>query len=175
MKHNLRLYALQLMIALGLILNGTAALAEGDELDKEETELAETTKGETFNTQLKEKYQLTDDQVKKMTDAGMNRPHMVMTSQLAQSSGKTIDDVMKMRLEQKMGWGKIAKELGLHPSEIGKSVSSFRHDLHDARHEAREGRHADRKAAHEERKAERREQRELRKQERADRRGKAGK
>ncbi len=36
---------------------------------------------------------------------------------LAEKSGKTVDEILAMKTEDKMGWGKITKELGLKPGK----------------------------------------------------------
>lgn len=111
--------------ALVLALSPGFARAEDDPLEQQETQLQEETKKPGYSEQLKSRYNLTDEQLKALRDKGMNDSQITIAAQLAQSSNKPIDDVVKMRLEQKMGWGKIAKELGLHPSEIGKGISSM--------------------------------------------------
>ena len=68
-----------------------------------------------------------------------------------------------MLTEQEMGWGKIAKELGVSPSVIGQSVSSLRSEvkgekldkkglLKDEKKEAREARKAEREQRKQDRK-----------------------
>ena len=85
--------------------------------------------------------------MKSLNDAGFNTPQMAKVNQLALKADKPLEDVIKMRTEDKMGWGKIAKELGVHPSELGHSVSSLRHELNVARKnkraDKRAGKHAD--------------------------------
>lgn len=78
---------------------------------------------------IKTQYKLTDAQVQTLKDSGISYPQMAMTAGLADKSGKSIDEVLKMRTESKMGWGKIAKELGVAPKEIGQSVASLRHEI----------------------------------------------
>jgi hypothetical protein len=153
------------LIFLALAASPAVLFAETDELAKEETKLEEAAKSETFTTELKEKYTLTDEQVTKMQDAGLTRPQMAMAAQLAQTSGKPLDDVLKMRTEQKMGWGKIAKELGVKPSEIGHAVSSLRHEVNEERKEAKAEKKEARKELRQQQKAERREQKKLQKAE----------
>ncbi|HEX4926326.1 MAG TPA: hypothetical protein VFV50_19685, partial [Bdellovibrionales bacterium] len=82
-------------LVLGLSLVSFAVYAEEDELAKEEQALTEASaKDANFTAALKEKYQLTDEQIKSMQDQGLAAPHMAMTAQLAQSSGKPLDEVL---------------------------------------------------------------------------------
>jgi len=155
--------------------------AEDDPLAQEETEAAAVKDRPEWSASLKTKFNLTDEQIKTMQSQGMNFPQMAITAGLAQKSGKTIDEVTKMRTEGKMGWGAIAKELGVAPKEIGQSVREMRHSIRDARHaeraERREeklGERAQRHAERMERKADRMERMEreaARKAERAEKKG----
>ena len=167
------------LILLTLLLGGSLVLtvptwADDDkEMESQESSLQERlnkeNKQKEYEKKLEEKYGLSEQQIQDLHKKGLNDSQITIAAQLAKSSGKSIDDVVKMRLDQKMGWGKIAKELGVPPREIGQSISSMHHDLHKKHkeHETREDR------------AERKEHREERKEERADRKaersGKHGK
>lgn len=131
-----------------------AAFAEDDVLAKEETAAESVKDRPEWISSLKSTYKLSDEQIQKMKDQGLNYPQMAMTSMLAEKSGKSIDDVMKMRTEEKMGWGKIAKELGVPPQEIGRSVSSLRHEIRDEKRESREAKREARMAKKEAKRAE---------------------
>jgi hypothetical protein len=141
-------------LALVLALTPTLAFAEDDPLAQQETQLQEETKKPGYTEQLKTRYNLTDDQLKALRDKGMNDSQITMAAQLAQSSNKPIDDIVKMRLEDKMGWGKIAKELGVHPGEIGKGISSMHNgEKKEARMEEKKDKMQARADKREERKA----------------------
>jgi hypothetical protein len=150
------------LIAVSAMVQPVSSAWAQDEIEKEEQAAKDAGTKPEYLAALKEKYALTDDQITAMQAKGLNAPHMAFTAQLAKSSGKSIDEVMKMRLEQKMGWGKIAKELGVHPREIGQSVASLRRSERaesklDANMDKREARREDRmerKAARDTRKAE---------------------
>ena len=49
-------------------------------------------------------------------------------SRLAELSGKTKEEILKMRTEQKMGWGAIAKALGVSPKELGQAIRNDREE-----------------------------------------------
>lgn len=49
---------------------------------------------------------------------------------LAHASGRSVDDILDMRYHQKMGWGKIAKTLGV---KMNGSVDNTIYVLHEAR------------------------------------------
>ena len=49
-------------------------------------------------------------------------------SRLAELSGKTKEEILKMRTEQKMGWGAIAKALGVPPKELGQAIRADRNE-----------------------------------------------
>ncbi len=129
-----------ILLALGMTLVASPVMAE---------DAAAGSKPEYYST-LQTDYKLTDDQIKSMTDKGLKGNDQVRVARLASKSGKTLEDVMKMRLEQKMGWGKIAKELGVDSKEIGQAVS----DANKAKHEEKKAEKAAKKAAHDAEKAE---------------------
>ncbi len=47
-------------------------------------------------------------------------------NRLAELSGKTTEEISQMRTEQKMGWGAIAKALGVPPRELGQAIRNDR-------------------------------------------------
>lgn len=125
------------LVLLGLQLSLVHAETEPD-VDQQATQMEEIkNKDEAWTQQLKEKYSLTDEQIKTLHDSGLSYPQLAMAAQLSKSSQKPLDEILKMRNEQKMGWGRIAKELGIHPKEIGQSVRDMRHALRDERKVAR--------------------------------------
>ena len=146
---------------------------EEAQVEQEVVALEEAAKEPTFASSVQEKYKLTDEQMKQMADAGIQGPHLAMTAQLAASSGKSIDEVVKMRTEQKMGWGKIAKELGVHPGSLGNSVADLKKGRNDARKEAKREERAERKQERAEKKAAKKQERDDRKQQRQDKKNKA--
>ena len=161
MKFNKMIFAL---LAVAMLSPGLA-FSETDELQETENGLEAPSKDPAFAERVESKYKLTDEQMKSMTDAGLHGPQLAMAAQLSASSGKPLADIIKMRTEDKMGWGKIAKELGVKPGEIGQSVASLRRDSHadkDAMKEAK----SDRKQLRDEKKAEHRARAEERKEER---------
>lgn len=144
-----------------------ASFAE-TEVDQEVAQVEKIqAKDELWTQQLKKTYSLTDEQIKTLKDSGLSSPQMAMVAQLAKSSEKPLEEVLKMRTEQKKGWGEIAKELGISPKEIGQSVRNLKHALRDERKLARDERK-------EKRKEERDEKRESKKEEREERHGKSG-
>ena len=138
--------------------------ADTDEIEKEEVANTQAAEKPGWSDAIKTKYNLTDEQMTQLNNSGISKSQMAVVADMSQQSGKSIDDILKMRTEQKMGWGKIAKELGLHPGTIGKSISSLRHEIRDERkadrHELRDKRkeaRADRKEERAEKRAERKE------------------
>jgi hypothetical protein len=131
------------------------------------TEPAAEVKPATYSELLQKKYSLTEAEVKSLNDSKLNNEHQAMAARLARSSGKTIDEVLKMRTEDKMGWGKIAKTLGVAPGELGKAVSEMNKERNAARKAEvaeknrvrKEKRDAERKARDEARAAKREEKR----------------
>ena len=92
---------------------------------------AADSKPESYNERLQAKYNLSPEQMKALTDSKLPDSQLVKVAQLSKSSGKTIDEVLKMRIEQKMGWGKIAKTLGVHPGELGRANAELKKDKRD--------------------------------------------
>jgi hypothetical protein len=66
-------------------------------------------------------------------------------SDLPKGSTTTMDDILKMRQEQHMGWGEIAKKLGVPPKEIGQAIAAEhrQNEKHNDR-DMRDDRRADR-------------------------------
>jgi hypothetical protein len=135
------------------------ARAEDDPIAQEEVASEGVKDHAEWKPALMEKYSLTEDQMKSLHDQGFNYPQIGVIGQLAQSSGKTVEEIAKLRSEEKLGWGKIAKDLGVAPGEIGKSIAALRHERIEQR-----------KEKHEEKKAVRETRREARREARADRR-----
>ncbi len=90
----------------------------------------------TYNEELQKKYNLSPEQMKALADSNLPQSQFVKVAQLAKSSDKSIDDILKMRLEQKMGWGKIAKTLGVHPGELGRAENEMKPEK-NGKHESR--------------------------------------
>jgi hypothetical protein len=124
----------------------TTTTTSEDPLTQEETNASVTQDRPEWKTSVQQKYALTDEQMKQMTDAGIKGPGLAITAGLAKASGKTVQEVALMRTEQKMGWGKIAKDLGVHPSEIGQSVSSLHKNIKEGRVDMRADNRAKREA-----------------------------
>lgn len=80
---------------------------------------------ESFLQRLQKKYSLIDQQMKTLEASKLPDAELVKVAELAKDSGKSIDDILKMRLDEKMGWGKIAKELKVKPSVLGQAVASM--------------------------------------------------
>lgn len=100
---------------------------------------------ETTITQIQGKYGLTEAEVKSLQDSSISNSQMNKVARLAEASGKSVDEVLKMRTEQKMGWGKIAKELGVDPKELGQSVAEAKHEMKEEQKQERAERKAERK------------------------------
>ena len=99
----------------------------------------EESKPRTNNEALQAKYNLSPEQMKSLTDSNLPESQFSKVAQLSKSSGKTIDEVLNMRTEQKMGWGKIAKTLGVHPGELGRGNSDLKKEKHGMHKEKHEG------------------------------------
>lgn len=91
-----------------------------------------------WNTAIQNTYTLTEQQMKTLNDSGLNPAQKAKIAGLAQMSGKSLEEVLKMRTEQKMSWGKMAQTLGVQPGEIGKSVAKFHQNVRQERQEQRQ-------------------------------------
>lgn len=152
--------------ALVLVVSPLSSRADDDPIASQETAIEEQTKRAGYRDELKSRYGLTDEQLKALQDKGMNDTQITIAAQLAKSSEKPIDDIVKMRLEQKMGWGKIAKELGLEPGSIGQAIASMHNgEKKEAKMEARK----DKMEARAEKRAEKRAKMEAKKEAKAER------
>ena len=141
--------------------------AEANEIESAETSVSKTpVAAPKWASEVEVKYKLTDAQMKTFTDAGFKGPQLAIAAELAKESGKTPEEIVKMRTTDKMGWGKIAKTLGLPASSIGQAVSSMHHDLNDKRHEQREEKKKDKEEKKEEKNDEKKEERKERREER---------
>jgi hypothetical protein len=179
MKMNLKKFTVLTLLAalLGspLVLNTASADDTTEAQQIEETEAKEPQPKTAWTAEIQKKYSLTPEQMKSLENSGLSGPQLAFAAEAAKASGKSIDEVLHMRTGDKMGWGEIAKKLGLPPGSLGKSVAALRHDVKanrkdakmDAKHEQRAERKAEkmaereeRKKAHEERKMERKADRE---------------
>src|SRR5262249_42744050 len=106
------------------------------------------------------------EQMNTLKNSGLPDPQIGMVAQLAKISGKPIENIVKMKTEQDMGWGEIAKSLGVSPKEIGLSVSENKKKKDP---ESKITRREERRTASDERREERRARREDRRSERQDR------
>ena len=79
---------------------------------------------------IQKKFAYTDEQMKSLDASGLNYAQLSMVAILSARSGKTTDEILKMRSEQKMGWGQIAQTLGVQPGELGRGVAELRHEIH---------------------------------------------
>jgi len=93
--------------------------------DASEDKAEPTLKGDNQIRDLQTKYSLTDEQIKTLKESGFKPNEIVRIAELSQFSSKPISEIINMRNEKKMGWGKIAKELGMHPGDLGRAVSSM--------------------------------------------------
>lgn len=156
-----------LLLGVALLTNPIMARA-ADEIDDVETQIVEETTQPDYISHLKEKYNLTDEQIQKLKDSKISESQFAVVGALAKESGKTVDEILKMRTEDKMGWGKIAKELGLEPKMIGQSVASMHRQNEDKgkkeeKKEMREARKAEKKERREEKRTARKENRDQKK------------
>lgn len=140
-------------------------------IEQEETSSEGQKDNPKWTESLKSTYSLTDSDIQAMKDKGMGYPQMAIVSGLAAKSGKTRDEIIAMRKDQKMGWGKIAKTLGIAPKEIGQSVANTRRAVRDDKMEKRE----DKMAKREEKMAKRADKMEKRDERRAEREAKKAK
>ena len=125
-------------------LNTAVALAD-DETNTEANDDSTTTtenrpKENKWHSEIQEKYNYSDEQMTTLNDSGLNHAQISKVAHLSSLSDKPIDEILKMRTEDKMGWGKIAKELGVHPGEIGKATSDLRKNHHAKKVAKRQGR-----------------------------------
>lgn len=143
--------------------------AETGEIEKAETDSAkDNLPSQTWATEVQTKYNLTDAQMKSMEQAGLHGPQLAIAAELAKDSGKTTDQIIQMRTTDKMGWGEIAKKLGVPPGSIGHAVAALHHDLHEKRDLKKDDKKEDKKEDRKERREDRKKRREERKEDRHD-------
>jgi hypothetical protein len=98
---------------------------------------------------LQTEYKLTDAQAASLKNSGLPDSQLAVAARLftdlPKGSTTTIDDILKMRQEQHMGWGEIAKKLGVPPKEIGQAIAAEhrQNEKHNDR-EMKDDRRADR-------------------------------
>jgi hypothetical protein len=132
----------------------------------EETEAKDPQPKATWATEVQKKYSLTPEQMASLDKSGLSGPQLAFAAEAAKASGKTIDEVIQMRTGDKMGWGEIAKKLGLPPGSLGKSAAAVRHDMKAARSEAKQEKMKEKRAEKQAAREERKKLHEERKQER---------
>ncbi|MGQ9780054.1 MAG: hypothetical protein ACUVRM_09295 [Bacillota bacterium] len=65
---------------------------------------------------------LSAEVIQGLRSKGMGWGEITIAASLASSSGKTLDEVIAMA-DSGLGWGKIAKDLGVEPKTLGHAVS----------------------------------------------------
>ena len=155
----INIFALSLVLALSVMAHSGPSFAEEASPDNDKlTETQAPQQQDSFLQSLQKKYSLTDAQMKKLEASKLPDAELVKVAELAKDSGKTIDEILKMRLEEKMGWGKIAKELNVKPGVLGQAVAS----MHSHRDHDRDNLHDKDKDDRRERREERQERKERR-------------
>lgn len=158
-----------ILLALTALLVGPLSAQAEDEIANAETEITTDSTQSDYIDRIKSKYNLTDEQIQKLREANITNPQLAIAGALSRSSGKPIEEILKMRSEDKKGWGQIANELNVEPKTIGQSVA----ELHRKNNkEQREERKELRQAKKEERRLLRAEKKEARKELRAQKREK---
>lgn len=99
----------------------------------------------TWSQLLQNKYSFTDAQMQALTDSKLGESHMAMAAQLSKSSNRPIEEILKMQAESKTGWGKLAKQLGVDPKELGQAVSSLKQERNAERKQLKDFEKAERK------------------------------
>ena len=112
-------YINQVLVA-ALLITAPVQFIFAEGMEDEAVESSEISKSK-WHDEIQSKYELNDDEMKKLEDSGLNHAQQTKAAKLASSSGKSVEEVLKMRTEDKMGWGQIAKKLGVHPGALGKA------------------------------------------------------
>ena len=60
---------------------------------------------------IRARYQISDEQMQKMRDQGMDGGEIIRSAQFAESSKKPLAEILKMRMERGLSWGMIAQDL----------------------------------------------------------------
>ncbi len=82
---------------------------------------------------------LSAEKIAELKKLGWNDAQIDKLKSMMNASGKSADEIILMRKDKRMGWGRIAHELGVHPGELGRG----RHKEHHARHEEKMHEHED--------------------------------
>lgn len=108
----------------------TASTHEGSEATETHTDadVKVDRRSPAFYTYVQTRYSLTDAQIADLKAAKLNSNQTLRVAELAKMSGKSVEDIIKMRYEQKMGWGRIAKELNLRESKVSHAVNKAREE-----------------------------------------------
>ena len=93
---------------------------------------------------IKNRYHFSDEQMQKMHDQGLDSVEIIKTAQLAESSKKPLNEVLKMRLQENQSWGMIAGDLGVDKAlaeqavvKILEEVAGFKKQQPSSREPAR--------------------------------------
>ena len=123
-----------LAISLGAMADDTTATATttttpaGTVSTETATEVKSDQRSADLYTYVQTRYSLTDAQIADLKNAKLNSNQTLRVAELAKMSGKSVEEIIKMRYEQKMGWGKIAKELNLREKDVSHAVNKARSD-----------------------------------------------
>ncbi len=105
----------------------TAGGASGDEMQQEAKKidkLSKTSDGQAMvQKNLMERFGITEDRITQLRDQGMGYGEVGILYSLSQASGTDSDELLRMRTQEKMGWGEIAAKLN---TSVGKAVNTMK-------------------------------------------------
>ena len=101
----------------------------GDNLNNlEQSEAEKISKEERskWRSSIQEKYGLSQKKISKLRESGISYPGIIFLGEFSLKSSYSFDQVLKLRIHDKMGWGKIAKTLGVKHSGVGSAYRQFK-------------------------------------------------
>jgi hypothetical protein len=117
---------LALFVAANLLSPSDLRALPADEIAKQEAASATDADKAGWAATIQGRFQFTDEQMKMMRKKGLKNPQLAIVGKLAETSGKSVEEILDMRKGRGMGWEKIAAELGVEPREIGEAISTTR-------------------------------------------------
>lgn len=72
---------------------------------------------------LQRDHGLSDADLQALRARGLDDRQITIAARFAKASRKPINEIVKMRVDEKKGWGRIADDLGVDPKDIGLKIT----------------------------------------------------
>ncbi len=112
-----------ILVGCAVLASSQMASADIGEVQRLQAQLVNGKRKVDLQSRLKTEHGLSASEVAKYQEQGLDDRQLTIAARFAKASGISLAGIVKMRLQEKKGWGEIAKTLGVDPSEIGLRIN----------------------------------------------------